>query len=167
MHDRFMFAEAMIIGTALLALGLSVEAARRVVLRALDATKRNNELLAIDRHRPDTTEEVSRLDRAVAMNYQSIIELQAAQATLTLAVDEGVRHVKRAEKRVARTIQVTNKKLEEHGLEHPGLEAELDELRDLDGDGGEDGRMRIMPSELDPPEEDREALESGIPGYGG
>jgi len=150
----------------LLLLGGSVLGAvlRREWRGAQDVARAQNELLAVDRHRPDTTDEVSRLDRAVASNYTEIQELRAAQANLTLAVDEGIRHVARAEKRVARTIHVVNKKLEESGLEHPGLEAEADELRELDGDGSDGGRMQLLPDEVEPAEEET-PVDTGIPGY--
>lgn len=161
-----MLAEAALLVTALLGLTAFAEASRRAVSRIVGALDRTSELLAINRNRPDTTEQVASLNQAIASNYQQIVELQASQATLTLAVDEGIRHVTRAEKRVSRTIQVTNKKLEEHGLESPLLEAEADELRDLDGEGGALGPMPPMPSEVAPDDDaPPEQFNSGIPGY--
>lgn len=162
----FMFAEALIIGTALLALGVLLEATRRVVLRNMAELKRGNELLAIDRQRPDTVEEVARVSRGLSDQYAMLLELDGKVATLTLAVAEGISHVKRAEKRVQGIIQGARKSLEERGLEHPGLEAEAQELLDLDGDPSEVSPLRIMPSEMGAAEEEP-PVETGIPGYAG
>jgi len=161
----FMFAEALIIGTALLALLVLLEATRRVVLRNLSELKRGNDLLAIDRHRPDTVEEVARVSRAQADQYALWLEHEGKIANLTLAVAEGIAHVKRAEKRVQGIIQGARKSLEERGLEHPGLEAEAQELLDLDGDPSEVSPLRVMPAEVGEDEEEHRVIETGIPGY--
>jgi len=150
---------------ALLTLIVVVMVLRRAVLRTGMLTSRQNELLAIDKHAPDMTEETARISRVSAENYLAITELRALMANLTLAVDEGVRHVSRAEKRVARTIQSTRKILTEHGLEHSGLEAEHDELRDLDGGPSEEEQLRLMPTEVGEVEGQRPPIETGIPGY--
>jgi len=125
--------------------------------RAVDT---NNELLAIDRHRPDTTEELARVSRATAENYQRILEL-------TLAVDEGVRSVARAEKRVAKTVQGARRLVKESGLEHPGLDAEVAELRERDGDAGDEGELPAVQEDVDHPEHWQEGEVTGIPGYDG
>jgi len=122
-----------------------------------DILERTNELLAIDRNRPDTTDEIARLSRATAENYNRIMEL-------TLAVDEGVRSVARAEKRVAKTVQVARRQLAEGGMEHPGLDAEAAELRDRDGDPVEEDNLPSVPEGV---EEAFLVLSTGIPGYEG
>jgi len=123
------------------------------ILRSL---RQNNELLAIDRHRPDTTEELSRLSDAVTSNYDEIQNLR-------LAVDEGIRSVARAEKRVAKSIQSARRLVAEHGLEHPGVEAEAAELRDRDGEPSEEETLPAVSPDM---EEDL-FVETGIPGYDG
>lgn len=116
----------------------------------------NNELLAIDRHRPDTSEELARVSRATAHNYELIQDL-------TLAVAEGVRSVARAEKRVAKTVQVARRQLAASGLEHPGLEAEAEELRERDAEGSDEGELPAVQEDV---EEDFTEVETyGIPGF--
>lgn len=117
--------------------------------------ERNNELLAIDRHRPDTSEELSRLSQAIASNYALIMDL-------TLAVDVGIKDVKRAEKRVAKTVQGARRLVRESGLEHPGLEAEAAELRDRDGEASDDEELPTVQ-----PGVEEDLVETGIPGYDG
>lgn len=120
----------------------------------------NNELLAIDRHRPDTTEVEAGLKASVASNYAEINQLRLDLQQLTLAVDEGVRSVARAEKRVAKTVQGARKLVREHGLEHPGLEAEAEELRDRDEPPGEEDELPTVH-----PDMEEDFVNTGIPGY--
>jgi len=63
------------------------------------------------------------------------VELERLLGDLTLAVDEGIRRVDRAEKRVAKTVTSARRHIREAGLEHPGLEAEYEELRTPDDNG--------------------------------
>lgn len=138
---------------------LTLAVAQLFLLRG--SLSRNNELLAIDRHRPDTTEEIERLSRATAENYQRILELG-------LAVDEGIRFVKRAEKRVAKTVQGARRLLAASGLEHPGLEAEAAELRDLDDEPLGSEEVPALPEGLEDAEQyEPEPIGTGIPGYDG
>jgi len=126
----------------------------------LKALLRNNELLAIDRHRPDTTEELARVSRATASNYELIMANVQEIQNLRLAVDEGVRSVSRAEKRVAKTVQGARRLVRESGLEHPGLEAEAEELRDRDGEAGDEEELSTVQ-----PDMEEANLVTGIPGY--
>jgi len=140
---------SIIIGLGVIIIALSLKGLREAVLS-------NNELLAIDRHRPDTTEEQARLSSAITAIYLEIQELR-------LAVDEGIRNVRRAEKRVAKTVQTARRQLANSGLENPGLEAEAEEIRDRDGDRGDEGGVLA----LQPDVEEDEPIETGIPGYWG
>lgn len=61
-------------------------------------------------------------------------KLQAERVdVLTLAVDEGIRHVDRAEKRVRATVGRARRELAEAGFVSPGVEAEAADIHELDG----------------------------------
>jgi len=126
------------------------------VNRLTGVLRDNNELLSIDRHRPDTSEEFLRLSQATTSNYAEIQELR-------LAVAEGITNVRRAEKRVAKTVQGARRLVRESGLEHPGLEAEAEELRERDEPPGEEDELPTVQADM---EEDL-FVDSGIPGYDG
>jgi len=51
---------------------------------------------------------------------------------LTIALDEGIAGYRRSEKRIQKTVTSSRRLLRENGLEHAGLEAEAQELRDRD-----------------------------------
>jgi len=51
---------------------------------------------------------------------------------LTLAVDEGIRRVDRAESRIQKTVTSARKLVRENGLAHAGIEAEFEELQPPD-----------------------------------
>lgn len=79
--------------------------------------------------------------------------LEQRMDNLTLAVDEGIRHVDRAEKRIRATVGRARRELREIGIESPGLEAEARDLRILDGGDGSEERMQALsaPVDADPP----------------
>ena len=113
---------------------------------------RNNELLEVDRHRPDVPEEVQRNASAIAQNYQRIVEL-------TSAVDQGIKQVERVEKRVQRTITAARTMVAKAGLSHPGLDAE-------EGFGEHETPDVAVPEEaVMPGQEDPVRVPTGIPGF--
>lgn len=67
----------------------------------------------------------------------AVSDLEEKDREQTLAIAEGIERVDRAERRVRAAVQRARKRLEEHGYEDPGLEAEAEQLQLLDGDGGE------------------------------
>jgi len=69
--------------------------------------------------------------------------------TLRLAVSDGIERVSRAEKRVAKTVQGARKLLREHGLEHPGLEAEAEEILPLDVEGSQPELVLEVPEAVE------------------
>jgi len=77
---------------------------------------------------------------------------------LTLAVEEGIERVQRAETRIAKTVKGARKLVADHGLEHAGLEAEADEIRERDEPASDPEGVPPVRSVL---EDDRP---SGIPG---
>ncbi len=81
---------------------------------------------------------------------------------LTIAVAEGIAHVDRAERRVATTLRSAHSKFAKSGFEHAGVEAEIENLPDLDGEGSEDGQLRLMPEDVEVSGPDNSP--SGIPG---
>lgn len=66
---------------------------------------------------------------------------------LKAAIAEGIERVERAEKRVQKTVASARRLVKANGLEHPGLEAEADELRERDGEGIEP--LPAVPKEVE------------------
>jgi hypothetical protein len=98
---------------------------------------------------------IAELQRLVETHSRRVEELTRDQAEsgvrmneLTMAVAEGIQHVDRAERRVKATVARARKQLEEHGLESPGLEAEWAEVRDGNGDGGEERGVQPVREEV-------------------
>lgn len=54
---------------------------------------------------------------------------------LTLALDDGIRRVDRAENRIQKTVASARSAVRKAGLEHPGIEAEHDQLEPADDQG--------------------------------
>lgn len=71
----------------------------------------------------------------------AIEQLQATATALTLAVDEGISQVERAENRVKAVVRRAQAKLAAEGVEDPAIEAEARQLRESDGDGSEGSRL--------------------------
>ena len=93
----------------------------------------------------------------VAEMMAGIAENSSRMDDLTLAVDEGIRFVKRAENRVQKTISSARRFVRESGLEpFAPLEAEAAELRDVDGDGSDEPGLPALPEPVDE--------DSGVPG---
>lgn len=67
---------------------------------------------------------------------------------LTVAVAEGIERVDRSERRIGATIKRAQTKLALAGYEDPGVEAEVEGLRVLDGDGIETGELPTVPSDV-------------------
>lgn len=142
---------------ALIALLAASYAARGAFMRlrgsdggSLDATS----LEAIHAHLEDLTDEVASIRAQYA-------EVSAWRGDITLAVDEGIRHVDRAENRVRSVIRRAREKLEENGIEYGALEAEASELRVRDGSGGAGERLQPVPAEVG----SRGTAPPGVPGY--
>lgn len=78
-----------------------------------------------------------------------IAALQTHINDLTIAIDTGVNRVQRSENRVRAIIQGARKELAEHGFEHAGVEAETSELRKVDGEGSDGGRVPPVPENVE------------------
>jgi hypothetical protein len=111
-------------------------------------------LEAIHAHLEDLTDEVASIRAEYA-------EVSAWRGDITLAVDEGIRHVDRAENRVRSVIRRAREKLEENGIEYGALEAEASELRIRDGSGSPGERLQPVSTEVGRPA----AAPPGVPGY--
>lgn len=72
-------------------------------------------------------------------------KLQAEVRTLTAAVAAGIEHVDRVENRIRGTIKRARKELEEHGIEAPGLDAEVATLPLEHGGGSEKSPVQLVP----------------------
>lgn len=95
-----------------------------------------------------------------ALEEQRVDALEVKVQDLTLAVSEGVQRVQRSENRVRHIVQGAKRELADAGFEHPGVEAEARELRELDGGGGDHEAVPAVQEVVahDPP------LPSPIPG---
>ena len=80
---------------------------------------------------------------------------------LTVAVDEGIKNVQRSERRVRAIVTSARRSLADAGYEHPGLEAENGELREIDGERSNDEPVPAVPEDLATP---THAGHSVIPG---
>jgi len=68
----------------------------------------------------------------------SLAFLEKTLKDTNVAVAEGIERVERTERRIASTVARARKELRESGYDHPGVEAEAHELRNVDGGGGGD-----------------------------
>jgi len=80
---------------------------------------------------------------------KQVSEITQKNKDLTFAIAEGIERTDRAERRIRNAIQRARKELGKLGYEDPGLEAEASELRILDGDGSGDGRVPVVPEEVE------------------
>ena len=81
---------------------------------------------------------------------------------LTLAVSEGVNNVQRSERRVRAVVTSARRQLAEAGYEHPGIEAEIGELRSLDGEGGNGEEVPAVPESVAGIDLDRPSVIPGL-----
>ena len=93
-------------------------------------------------------------------------ELQDRIQTQNLAIAEGIERVDRSERRVKQVVRRAQQKLAAHGFEDDGLEAEADQLRFFDGDGGGGGGVQPVREDVGSsgPTEEELASWSTIPG---
>jgi hypothetical protein len=139
---------------ALLAASYAARGAFSRLRRAEHGTLGMKRWEAMHAHVEDLTEEVASLRAEYA-------EVSAWKQDITLAVDEGIRHVDRAENRVRSVIRRAREKLEENGIEYGALEAEASELRIRDGSGSPLDRMQPVPTEVGR----STSAPPGVPGY--
>lgn len=122
-------------------------------------------------------ESLTALRSVVDDNAKALNELRAtlerneraveAQAKLTqetrLAVSVGIQDVARAENRIKSTIARARAELKKRGLSHAGLEAEVAELRLVNGEGSEDGEVREVSENVESAAPPRRKI-PGVPG---
>jgi len=77
-------------------------------------------------------------------------EIQARLDTLSLAVEDGITRIHRAESRIQKTVTSARRLVREAGLEHAGVEAEYEELRTPDAE-----RVEPLPAVSEPVAEAR------------
>ena len=66
---------------------------------------------------------------------------------LTLALDDGIRRVDRAENRIQKTVASSRAAVRKAGIEHAGIEAEFDQLEPPDAEP--DDTMPALPEEVE------------------
>jgi len=93
-----------------------------------------------------------------SVTFENLRNLERRLDDFSLALDEGIRRVDRAEKRVQKTVTSARRLVGQAGLEHAGIEAEYDELQPADDEAIPLGPVPPMFEEVgdDQP--------SGIPG---
>jgi len=120
--------------------------------RALDALREQLEgiLARLDRveSAPSPVDRVLNLEELGVAQDSQLSDVQTKIKDLTFAVSEGIERTDRAERRVRGVIQRARKELGKLGYEDPGLEAEAHELHVVDGDGGKDGGVPVVPKEV-------------------
>ncbi len=115
--------------------------------------------LEIEKHVAIQNREVlARLDAIESHDADLVKQLKE----LTLAIAEGIERVDRSERRVRSTVARAQKELKKLGYEDPGLEAEANQLRSIDGKGGTDGEVLDVPGQLDAPAQTPSSIR-GVP----
>lgn len=115
---------------------------------------------ALDGWRRRVDELLERLDA----NDSRLDELEAGARKLLIAVEEGIQHVDRAERRVRAVVQRAQERLDSQGYEDPGVEAEAAALREFDGARGRAEGMQTVLEGVDDGGPDELEDWSGIPG---
>lgn len=85
----------------------------------------------------------------VPVDFDALESMAANITDLRLAVDEGIKNVQRSERRVRAVVQSARKELAEQGFEHAGVEAEAGELREVDGEGSDNGALQPVPADVE------------------
>ncbi len=75
--------------------------------------------------------------------------LEVDHVAVRAAVAHGIEDIERVDNRIKATIRRTTKQLEEAGVESPGLNAEAEHFRVIDGDGGEAAELPPVRDGLD------------------
>ena len=89
---------------------------------------------------------------------ERVDELEEGAKEIVLAVSEGIERTDRAERRIKATIKRARRELESHGLVDPGVEAEADELRLVDGKGSEEGGLQPVRAPVGEPAEEASSI---------
>jgi len=117
----------LLLAVAVLALAVStgymIFAARVILSSRIDRSGMSSEGLGIS--------------NPVVADAGRLSELSDRIDTLTLAVDEGIRRVDRAENRIQKTVTSARRLVRDAGLEHAGIEAEYEELQPRDAEPSE------------------------------
>jgi hypothetical protein len=69
---------------------------------------------------------------------------------LTLAVNEGIEHASRSERRVRAVVASAKRRFEAEGYADPGLEAEAAQLPLIDESGGREEELQAVQSSMEP-----------------
>jgi len=78
-----------------------------------------------------------------------IAAIETKVRDLTLALSDGVQRVQRSENRVRAIVKSARQELRDAGFEHPGVEAEASELRQVDGDDRVEEPLSALPADVD------------------
>lgn len=107
------------------------------------------------RHRLDLEElavRISGIEVRVGEWTDTLDSIEGKLRTMTHAISEGIERTDRAERRIKATVRRARKELSEAGLTDPGVDAENLELRLLDGEGGDGGKLPPLRENMEPPE---------------
>ena len=129
----------------------------KAIRRALDALREQlgGYLARLERveSAPTSGDRVTNLEKLSLEQERTLKDFDHQIKELTFAISEGIERTDRAERRIRNAIQRARKELASRGFDDPGLEAEAHELRLVDGEGGEQGRLPEVPQDVasDPP----------------
>ena len=88
------------------------------------------------------------LETQLAPIRASLLDLEKRLRDTNVAVSEGIERTERTERRIASTVARARKELRESGYDHPGVEAEAHELRNVDASGGGPVGVPPVPEEV-------------------
>ena len=111
---------------------------------------------------PASDGRVTNLEELATAQDARLDDLQTKIKDLTFAVSEGIERTDRAERRVRGVIARARKELAARGYEDPGLEAEDQELRIVNGDGGQDQQLPPVSEDVAPSAEESSSIR-GVP----
>lgn len=110
-------------------------------------TELSGRLAQIERERLSVAILEDRLELLEALEPRLDL-VEAQRKEISLAVAEGIERVDRAERRIKATVQRARKELKDRGYADPGLDAEAQEFRDVDGKGSDNGGVQPVQESL-------------------
>ena len=113
----------------------------------LDVAREVQAIPSADDLRPD----LGPIEDQLAQHQDLLDGFEVRVKDLMIAISEGIERTSRAENRVKATITRARKELANSGLVDPSLEAEVAELRLVDGDGSQNDGMQHVPENLEEP----------------
>ena len=103
---------------------------------------------AVESDRERASADLDQIREQLTGTGQEIAEIRDELGRLKIALADGIEHEERRERRIEATVRRARKQLAEVGVESAGIEAEFEQLRLLDGGGGEEGELPAVSEEV-------------------